>query len=121
MTTVSAPDTALLTPAARLGQVQHQVLRACERAGRNPAAVTLVAASKTNPAETIEEVIAAGQRVFGENRVQEAKGKWPALLDRHPEVELHLIGPLQSNKVREAVALFHTIQSVDRPSLCAAL
>ena len=90
-------------------------------ARRDPAAVTLVAISKTFGADAIEPVIAAGQRVFGENRVQEAKAKWPALKERYPDLELHLVGPLQSNKAREAVALFDAIHSVDRPSLAEAL
>ena len=80
-----------------------------------------MAVSKTFDADAIEPVIAAGQRVFGENRVQEAKAKWPALMARMPGIELHLIGPLQSNKAKEAVALFDAIHSVDRPSLCEAL
>jgi PLP dependent protein len=83
--------------------------------------VTLVAVSKTFGADAIEPVIAAGQRVFGENRVQEAKAKWPALKAEHPDIALHLIGPLQSNKAKEAVALFDAIHTVDRPSLCSAL
>jgi pyridoxal phosphate enzyme (YggS family) len=83
--------------------------------------VTLIAVSKTFGADAIEPVIAAGQRVFGENRVREAKAKWPALKAAHPEIELHLIGPLQSNKAKEAVALFDAIHTVDRPSLCEAL
>jgi pyridoxal phosphate enzyme (YggS family) len=83
--------------------------------------VTLIAVSKTFEASAIEPVIAAGQRVFGENRVQEAKAKWPELQARHPGIELHLIGPLQSNKAKEAVALFDAIHSVDRASLCEAL
>jgi len=83
--------------------------------------VTLVAVSKTFGEEVIAPVIEAGQRVFGENRVQEAKAKWPALKIKYPQVELHLVGPLQSNKAKEAVALFDAIHSVDRPSLCEAL
>ena len=83
--------------------------------------MTLIAVSKTFPAEAIEPAIAAGQRVFGENRVQEAKAKWPALMAAHPDIELHLIGPLQSNKAKDAVALFAAIHSVDRASLCEAL
>ena len=83
--------------------------------------MALVAVSKTFGADAIEPVIAAGQRVFGENRVQEAKAKWPPLLERHPGIALHLIGPLQSNKAREAVALFDAIHSLDRPSLAEAL
>ena len=81
----------------------------------------LIAVSKTVPELAIEEAIACGQRRFGENRVQEAKAKWPALRERHPDVELHLIGPLQSNKVRDAVELFDVIHSVDRPKIVSAL
>ena len=95
-----------------------------ERARANSSAhqpVTLIAVSKTFDAEAIEPVIAAGQKVFGENRVQEAKAKWPALKAAHPDIELHLIGPLQSNKTKEAVALFDAIHTVDRASLCLAL
>lgn len=106
---------------AGLDYVRNEIARACREAGRDPAAVTLVAVSKTFSAEIVEPVIAAGQRVFGENRVQEAKAKWPPLLSRHTNVELHLIGPLQSNKAKEAVGLFHAIHSVDRESLCEAL
>jgi pyridoxal phosphate enzyme (YggS family) len=102
--------------------VRAQIARACRDASRDPSDVTLVAVSKTFPAEAIEPVIDAGQRVFGENRVQEAKGKWPALIEKkHTGIQLHLIGPLQSNKTREAVALFDAIHSVDRDSLCEAL
>ena len=107
--------------AGRLAEVRRKMAQACAEAARDPADVTLVAVSKTFGAEAIEPVIAAGQRVFGENRVQEAKAKWPALRERHPDLELHLIGPLQSNKAKEAVALFDAIHTVDRPSLCAAL
>jgi pyridoxal phosphate enzyme (YggS family) len=106
---------------ARLATVRAEIARACKDAGRDPAEVTLAAVSKTHRAEQIEPVIAAGQRVFGENRVQEAKAKWPPLLAKHPGIALHLIGPLQSNKAKEAVALFDAIHSVDRPSLCEAL
>src|SRR5690242_4377034 len=104
-----------------LSKVRAEIARACKDAGRDPASVTLVAVSKTFAADAIEPVIAAGQRVFGENRVQEAKAKWPALLEKHPDIALHLIGPLQSNKAKEAVALFDAIHSVDRASLCEAL
>jgi pyridoxal phosphate enzyme (YggS family) len=107
--------------ASGLEHVRAEIARACRDAGRDPAKVTLVAVSKTFAAEAIEPVIGAGQRVFGENRVQEAKAKWPPLLSKHTAIELHLIGPLQSNKAKEAVALFHTIHSVDRASLCEAL
>ena len=102
-------------------EVRQEIVRACRDAGRDPADVTLVAISKTFAAEAIEPVIAAGERVFGENRVQEAKGKWPPLLARHPGLELHLVGSLQSNKAREAVALFDAIHSLDRASLAEAL
>jgi pyridoxal phosphate enzyme (YggS family) len=104
-----------------LDTVRAEIARACREAGRDPASVTLVAVSKTFPAEAIEPVIAAGQRVFGENRVQEAKAKWPLLMEKHPGIALHLIGPLQSNKAKEAVALFDAIHSVDRASLCEEL
>jgi pyridoxal phosphate enzyme (YggS family) len=109
------------TAATGLDNVRAEIARACRDAGREPAEVTLIAVSKTFTAETIEPVIAAGQRVFGENRVQEAKGKWPSLQAKHADVSLHLIGPLQSNKARDAVALFDAIHSVDRVSLCEAL
>jgi pyridoxal phosphate enzyme (YggS family) len=105
----------------RLAAVRAQIARAARENGRDPGSVTLVAVSKTFGPEAIEPVLAAGQRVFGENRVQEAKGKWPALRERFSDVELHLIGPLQSNKAKEAVALFDVIHTVDRESLCAAL
>ena len=109
------------TAPAALARVQEDVAAACREAGRDPGSVTLVAVSKTFPVEAIEPVLAAGQRVFGENRVQEAKAKWPVLKARHPDVALHLIGPLQSNKAKEAVALFDAIHAVDRPSLAEAL
>ena len=101
--------------------VEREIARACADARRDRAGVTLIAVSKTFGADAIVPVIAAGQRVFGENRVQEAKAKWPELIAPHPDIELHLIGPLQSNKAKEAVALFGAIHSVDRPSLCQAL
>src|SRR3981081_269339 len=104
-----------------LRAVHERIARACTEARRAPASVTLGAISKTFGPEAIEPVIACGQRVFGENRVQEAKAKWPALRARHPGLELHLVGPLQSNKAKEAVALFDAIHSVDRPSLAEAL
>jgi hypothetical protein len=104
-----------------LDAVRVEIARACRDGQRDPASVTLVAVSKTHAAEAIEPVIATGQRVFGENRVQEAKAKWPLLLAKHADLVLHLIGPLQSNKAKEAVALFDAIHSVDRPSLCEAL
>lgn len=111
---------AVLVPSG-LETVRAEIARACRDAGRDPATVTLVAVSKTFGAAEIEPVIEAGQRVFGENRVQEAKAKWPPLMQKHPGLELHLIGPLQSNKAKEAVALFDAIHSVDRASVCEAL
>jgi hypothetical protein len=108
-------------PADRLTAVRQAIDRAARLAGREPAGVTLVAVSKTYGADEIRPLIEAGQRVFGENRVQEADAKWPALLEEHQGVELHLVGQLQSNKAEEAVALFDAIHSVDRPSLVAAL
>jgi pyridoxal phosphate enzyme (YggS family) len=105
----------------RLAEVRRNIAQACAEAGRDSAEVTLVAVSKTFDADAIAPAIAAGQRVYGENRVQEAKAKWPPLRERHQDLALHLIGPLQSNKAKEAVALFDAIHTVDRSSLCAAL
>jgi PLP dependent protein len=110
-----------MNPTDGLARVRTEIARACRDAGRDPAEVTLVAVSKTHGAAAIEPAIAAGQRVFGENRVQEAKAKWPPLMARHGGLALHLVGTLQSNKAREAVALFDAIHSVDRDSLAAAL
>lgn len=107
--------------ATGLTAVKQEIERACRDAKRDPASVTLIAVAKTFGPEAIVPIIAAGQKAFGENRVQEAKSKWPALLAKHPGLELHMIGPLQSNKVKEAIALFDAIHSVDRPSLCEAL
>lgn len=101
--------------------VEREISRACKDAGRDRGSVQLIAVSKTFGADAIAPVLAAGQRVFGENRVQEAKAKWPAIMAGTPGVELHLIGPLQSNKAKDAVALFDAIHSVDRASLCEAL
>nr|WP_081581618.1 YggS family pyridoxal phosphate-dependent enzyme [Pararhodospirillum photometricum] len=106
---------------AALAAARATLAHTCADAGRNPADVTLVAVSKTHPAEAILPALTAGQRVFGENRVQEAQGKWPALREQFPDITLRLIGPLQTNKVREAVALFDAIDSVDRPKLAQAL
>jgi PLP dependent protein len=107
--------------ATRLRLVEEEILLAARAAKRDAKSIRLVAVTKTVPPATIEQAIAAGQRIFGENRVQEAAGKWPVLKERHAGVELHLIGPLQSNKVREAVALFDVIETVDRPKLARAL
>ena len=104
-----------------LEQVRAELAVAAREAGRDPGSVTLVAVSKTQPGAAIVPVLAAGQRVFGENRVQEAEEKWPQLKRDYNDVRLHLIGPLQSNKVRQAVALFDVIETVDRPKLARAL
>jgi pyridoxal phosphate enzyme (YggS family) len=104
-----------------LATVEHDIARACEDARRDRQSVTLITVSKTFDADAITPVIEAGARIFGENRVQEAKAKWPGLMSAYPGIALHLIGPLQSNKTREAVALFDAIHSVDRPSICEAL
>src|SRR6202166_192840 len=104
-----------------LSAVEQDIVRACKQARRDRASVTLVAVSKTFDADAIVPVIEAGQRAFGENRVQEAKAKWPGLMSAYSGLALHLIGPLQSNKAKEAVALFAAIHSVDRPSICEAL
>lgn len=107
--------------AERLAAVREAIARAARLAGRDPATVELVAVTKTHGAEAIEPLLAAGQRSFGENRVQEASAKWPALQAAYPGVRLHLVGQLQSNKAERAVELFDVIHSVDRPSLVAAL
>jgi len=107
--------------AIRLEEVTARIAKACAIARRAPDSVTLVAVSKTHPAEEIEPLIRAGQRVFGENRVQEAQGKWPELRARYPDIALHMVGRLQSNKAEDAVALFDCIHSLDRSSLVQAL
>ncbi len=105
----------------QLDEVLGRIAKAATGAGRDPADVTLIAVSKTFEADAIRPVLRAGQRVFGENRVQEAKGKWPGLKAEFPDVALHLIGPLQSNKAKEAVALFDAIHSIDRPKIAHAV
>jgi pyridoxal phosphate enzyme (YggS family) len=107
--------------ASRLAAIESEIARACREAGRARDSVTLIAVTKTFGEDVIAQAIAAGHKVFGENRVQEAKAKWPALRAQHPGLELHLIGPLQSNKAREAVALFDAIHALDRASLAEAL
>jgi len=119
-----APENPLsITPRSPngLSVVEQEIAHACREARRDRASVTLIAVSKTFDANAITPVIEAGQHVFGENRVQEAKAKWPGLMAAYPGIALHLIGPLQSNKAKEAVALFDAIHSVDRPSICEAL
>jgi pyridoxal phosphate enzyme (YggS family) len=107
--------------ADRLAEVRQHIAAAARAAGRDPASVTLVAVSKTHGADRVRELLEVGQRVFGENRVQEAEEKFPALRAAYPDLVLHLIGPLQTNKAREAVALFDAIESVDRERLAATL
>lgn len=107
--------------AARLNSIRDEIARAAAIAGREPGDVTLIAVSKMHNTLAIQPLIDAGQRVFGENRVQEAAGKWPALREATPHIALHLVGQLQSNKADAAVELFDAIHSVDRPSLIAAL
>jgi len=114
-------DTTTTDTADRLAAVRAHIAAAAAAAGRPRDAVTLIAVSKTFDADAIRPAIAAGQRVFGENRVQEAEGKWPALKAEFPGVELHLIGPLQTNKAKDAVALFDAIHTVDRDRIAAAL
>ncbi|HYE00715.1 MAG TPA: YggS family pyridoxal phosphate-dependent enzyme [Alphaproteobacteria bacterium] len=107
--------------AENFARIRAAIAAAEAEAGRPPGSAALVAVSKTHPAESVAAALAAGQRLFGENRVQEAKAKFPALRERHPDLRLHLIGPLQTNKAREAVALCDVIESVDRPKLAHAL
>ena len=110
-----------MTAGTNLNAITDRIVRAASSVGRSPDAVTLIAVSKTHGATAIRPLLDAGQRVFGENRVAETAEKWPALRDEYPEVRLHLVGQLQSNKADEAVALFDAIHSVDRPSLVSAL
>jgi pyridoxal phosphate enzyme (YggS family) len=109
------------TPAAALADVKARIAAAARETGRDPASVHLIAVSKTFGPEAILPVLEAGHRLFGENRVQEAKAKWPELRARYPDLAVHLIGPLQSNKTREAVALFDAIHTVDRPKIARAI
>jgi pyridoxal phosphate enzyme (YggS family) len=106
---------------ANLASVLARIAAAAREARRDPASVHLIAVTKTFGADDILPVLDAGHRLFGENRVQEAKAKWPALRERHPGIELHLIGPLQSNKTKEAVQLFDAIHTVDRPKIAEAI
>ncbi|HWE74156.1 MAG TPA: YggS family pyridoxal phosphate-dependent enzyme [Stellaceae bacterium] len=119
MTGLDMTDSAAV--ADNLTAIRSRIAAACSAAMRDLESVTLVAVSKTHPAAAVAAAIEAGQRVFGENRVQEAHGKYPALKARHPDLRLHLIGPLQTNKVKEAVALFDVIETIDRPRLAEAL
>jgi pyridoxal phosphate enzyme (YggS family) len=114
-------ETGMTKAVDNLAKIQRDIASAATRAGREPATITLVTVSKTHDADIIRPVIAAGQRFFGENRVQEAQGKWPELKAETPGIELHLIGPLQSNKAADAVALFDVIETVDRDKIAKAL
>lgn len=107
--------------AKNLAVVRERIAAAARLAGRDPESVNLVAVTKLHPAAAVREALAAGHRLFGENRVQEAEAKYPALREARPDLSLHLIGPLQTNKVKEAVALFDVIETVDRPRLAEAL
>jgi hypothetical protein len=104
-----------------LTEIRNRIDKACSDAGRDPGSVTLVAISKVQPLERVEAVLQEGHRVFGENRVQEAAGKWPDFAERFPGLDLHLVGPLQSNKARQAMALFNAIHALDRPKLAQAI
>ncbi|MDP2356525.1 MAG: YggS family pyridoxal phosphate-dependent enzyme [Beijerinckiaceae bacterium] len=114
-----APETARILE--QFNRVQQEIARAAKAAGRDPVDVTLVVASKTQGANEIEPLLQSGHRVFGENRVQEASAKWPPLKAAYSNVELRLIGPLQSNKAKEAVAFFDVIETIDRPKLASAI
>lgn len=114
-------ETTTHDPATALADTKARIAQAARDAGRDPASVNLIVVSKTFGPDRILPVLDAGHRLFGENRVQEAKAKWPGLHDRYPDTELHLIGPLQSNKTRDAVALFDAIHTVDRPKIARAI
>ena len=117
----SSPASSFPSIAERVAEVRARIEAACRAAGRDPAGVTLAAVSKTQPPEAIDAILATGQRVFGENRVQEAQGRWADRLADLPGLELRLIGPLQTNKAEDAVALFNVIETLDREKLARAL
>ena len=121
MSDIQTPGVDRAAIAANLARVRARIAEAATAAGRDPAGVTLVAVGKTRGVAFIEAALDAGQRVFGENRVQEAEGKFPALKSARQDLVLHLIGPLQTNKAREAVQLFDVIETLDRPKLARAL
>lgn len=114
-------DNSDIDVAANLANVREQIADACKRAERNPLEVTLIAVSKAQPIHRIEAALVAGQKVFGENYVQESAGRWPGLREKFADVDVHMIGPLQTNKVRQAVELFDCIQSVDRLKLATVI
>lgn len=119
---VLPPETAMPLPAPTLlAALQARIAKAEAAAGRAPGAVQLIAVSKVQPLDRVEAVLAEGHRLFGENKVQEAAGKWPTFRKRYPEAQVHLIGPLQTNKAKQAVELFEAIHSVDRPKLAETL
>ncbi len=115
------PDSDVIDVKANLAAIKGEIAAALKEAGRAPDAVTITAVSKQHHIDRIRPALEAGHRIFGENRVQEAMGKWPALRDEFPDIQIHLIGPLQTNKAKEAVAFFDVIETVDRPKLAATL
>ena len=121
MTGHAEQDVATSAVAANLEAVRERIAAAARSVGRTPADVTLVAVGKAQPDERVRAALAAGQRVFGENYMQEARARWPALRERHPDLRLHMIGPIQSNKARDVVALFDVIETLDRPKLAEVL
>jgi PLP dependent protein len=121
MTGHAEQDAVTSAIAANLAAVRERIAAAARSVGRTPAAVTLVAVSKAQPDERVLAALAAGQRTFGENYVQEARARWPALRERHPDLQLHMIGPIQTNKAKDVVALFDVIETVDRPKLARVL
>jgi PLP dependent protein len=121
MTGHAEQDAVTTAIAANLAAVRERIAAAARSGGRAPADVTLVAVGKAQPDERVRAALAAGQRVFGENYVQEARARWPALRERHPDLRLHMIGPVQSNKARDVVALFDVIETLDRPKLAEVL
>jgi PLP dependent protein len=119
---VTAEPARVVDPvASNLGEVRARIVAAAGAVGRDPSGITLVAVSKAQPEARVQAALAAGQRVFGENYMQEAKARWPALHALYPDVRLHMIGPIQTNKARDVVALFDVIETVDRPKLARAL
>ena len=120
--TAQAEQALLIKPIeANLQAIRERIAAAARSVGRSPADVTLVAVSKAQPDERVRAALAAGQRVFGENYMQEARARWPVLRERHPDLQLHMIGPIQTNKVKDVVALFDVIETLDRPKLAEAL
>ncbi|HSA81511.1 MAG TPA: YggS family pyridoxal phosphate-dependent enzyme [Geminicoccaceae bacterium] len=121
MTGDAEQDVAASAIAANLAAVRERIAAAARSVGRPPVDITLVAVGKAQPEERVRAALAAGQRTFGENYMQEARARWPALRERHPDLRLHMIGPIQSNKAKDVIALFDVIETLDRPKLAAAL